>query len=59
MILSGMGPVDVLHTTAAKIFAGCYALYAGIALISTIAVIFAPLVHRVMHRFHFESEDET
>src|SRR5262249_33635542 len=46
MILSGMGPVDVLHHSAAKIFAGCYAIFSGIALISTAAIVFAPLVHR-------------
>lgn len=58
MILSGMGPVDVLHTTVAKIFAGCYAIFSGIALISTAAIVFAPLVHRVLHKFHLaESKD--
>lgn len=56
MILSGMGPVTELHRNAAKIFAGCYAIYSGIALISTAAVIFAPVIHRVMHRFHLERD---
>lgn len=54
MILSGMGPVAELHGPAAKIFAGCYAIYSGIALISTAGVIFAPVVHRLLHRFHLE-----
>ncbi|HVU34523.1 MAG TPA: hypothetical protein VHE61_13900 [Opitutaceae bacterium] len=54
MILSGMGPIAELPTRSAKIFAGCYAIYSGIALISTTAVIFAPIVHRLMHRFHLE-----
>jgi len=52
MILSGMGPVDPLHSTAAKIFAGCYAIFSGIALISTAAIMFAPIVHRALHKFH-------
>jgi hypothetical protein len=56
MILSGMGPVSELHNNAAKVFAGCYAIYSGIALITTAAVIFAPVVHRVLHRFHFAEE---
>jgi hypothetical protein len=56
MILSGMGPVDVLHSRAAKIFSGCYAIYSGIALISTAAVIFAPVLHRALHRFHLASD---
>jgi hypothetical protein len=58
MILSGMGPVSELHTDAAKIFAGCYALYSGIALISTAAVLFAPIVHRGLHRFHLKDTKE-
>jgi hypothetical protein len=58
MILSGMGPVEMLHTSAGKIFAGCYALYSGLALILATGLIFAPVVHRVMHRFHIESDEE-
>ena len=33
MILSGMGPVATLQTDGGKIFAGCYALFSGLALI--------------------------
>lgn len=58
MILSGMGPVAELHTRAAKIFAGTYAIFSGIALISTAAVIFAPVLHRMLHRFHLADEGD-
>ncbi|HVS52116.1 MAG TPA: hypothetical protein VHD62_07140 [Opitutaceae bacterium] len=54
MILSGMGPVAELHTAGAKIFAGLYAIYSGIALISTAGVVFAPILHRMMHKFHLQ-----
>lgn len=54
MILSGMGPVAEMHDTAAKIFAGCYALFSGVALLSTAGVILAPVVHRALHKFHLE-----
>ncbi|HUC63752.1 MAG TPA: hypothetical protein VMF53_17550 [Alphaproteobacteria bacterium] len=54
MILSGMGPLGELHTRAGKIFAGCYALYSGLALILIVGIVFAPLVHRFLHRFHLE-----
>ena len=54
MILSGMGPVSPLRTDAAKLFAGCYAIYCGIALIATTGVILAPVIHRALHRFHLE-----
>ena len=56
MILSGMGPVATLQTDAGKIFAGCYALFSGITLISIVGIIFAPVVHRFLHKFHLEDE---
>ncbi len=57
MILSGMGPVATLQTDAGKLFAGCYALFSGIALIAILGIIFAPVVHRFLHKFHLEDED--
>jgi len=54
MILSGMGPLSQLHTTSAKIFAGCYALYSGLALLTTAGVVLAPVIHRALHKFHLE-----
>lgn len=54
MILSGMGPISQLQSTPAKIFAGCYALYSGIALLTTAGLILAPVIHRALHRFHLE-----
>ena len=58
MILSGMGPVDPIKHTAGKWFAAFYALFSGVAFITTAGVIFAPLVHRFLHKFHLESADE-
>ena len=52
MILSGMGPVDTLTTSGAKLFAGLYALYSGLALIAAAGLLLAPLLHRLIHRFH-------
>src|SRR5439155_21265448 len=54
MILSGMGPATELHTAAGKWFAGCYALFSGVAFITTVGVMFAPLLHRALHKFHLE-----
>lgn len=54
MILSGMGPLGELKTTAGKIFAGCYALFSGVAFLTSVGVIFAPIVHRGLHKFHLE-----
>lgn len=54
MLLGGMGPVNPPQTVAGKLFAGCYALYAGLAFIITAALLFTPLLHRVLHRFHWD-----
>ena len=56
MILSGMGPVTTLQTDGGKIFAGCYALFSGLTLIAILGIIFAPVVHRALHKFHLEDE---
>jgi len=58
MILSGMGPVSTLQTDGGKIFAGCYALFSGIALITILGLIFAPVVRRFLHKYHLEFMDE-
>ena len=55
MILSGMGPVATLQTDAGKIFAGCYALFSGLMLITVTGIVLAPVVHRALHKFHLES----
>jgi hypothetical protein len=52
MILGGMGPVDVLRTTSGKLFATFYALYSGIAFLTTAAILLAPVIHRFLHKFH-------
>jgi hypothetical protein len=54
MILSGMGPISTLQTEGGKIFAGCYALFSGLAFFAILGIIFAPAVHRFLHRFHEE-----
>lgn len=59
MILSGMGPLAPMNTFGGKLFAGCYALYSGIALIGAMSIVLAPIFHRFMHRFHIEDESET
>jgi hypothetical protein len=53
MLLGGMGPVNAPETPAGKLFAGLFALYAGLVFIVTAGLLFAPLVHRLMHRFHW------
>ena len=54
MLLGGMGPVNAPQTEAGKIFAGFYALYAGLVFIVTAALVFTPMLHRLLHKFHLD-----
>jgi hypothetical protein len=59
MILTGMGPVAEMQSNTAKFFSSFYALYSGIAFLSTIVIFFAPVIHRIMHVFHIEENDKS
>jgi len=59
MILSGMGPIidaDIVLTKYAKIFASVYALFSGVAFISTIGILISPIAHRFFHKLHMEDQ---
>ena len=56
MILGGMGPVDALHTVAGKLFASFYALFSALTILAAGGVLFAPLFHRFLHRFHLDQD---
>ncbi len=58
MILSGMGEIDEMPTNAARIFSGSYALFSGVVFLSTIAVLFSPVVHRFLHIMHVEEPED-
>jgi hypothetical protein len=58
MLMGGMGPVDPLHTAAGKLFASAYALYCGLVLLVAAGILFAPILHRLLHRFHLTTEHD-
>jgi hypothetical protein len=55
MLLGGMGPVDPLRTDGGKLFAGVFALYAGVVFLFSAGLLIAPIAHRILHKFHWES----
>ena len=57
MILGGMGPVNPVTTTGAKIFASGYALFSGLVFIALIGIVLAPAVHRMLHKFHADERE--
>lgn len=56
MLLGGMGPVDAPVTDGGKLFAGIYALYAGLVFLIIAGLFLAPVVHRIMHKFHWAQD---
>jgi hypothetical protein len=58
MLLGGMGPVDNPVSNGGKVFAGVYALYAGLVFIAGSAIMLAPILHRLLHSFHSDERDK-
>ena len=58
MLLGGMGPVNPIRTTGGKVFAGLYALYAGMIVLVAASILIAPAFHRFLHRFHLEEDEK-
>ena len=57
MILTGMGPVNQLHTVSGKLFATCYALFSGVAFLAIAGLLVAPIAHRILHTLHLEDDE--
>lgn len=58
MILTGMGPVATMNTTASKLFASAYAIFSGFIFLTSTGIVLSPVFHRVLHAFHIDEEDE-
>ncbi len=56
MLLGGMGPVESPQTPTGKLFAGLYALYSGLVFLVAAAILIAPAVHRMLHKFHYPAD---
>ena len=59
MLLGGMGPVATPMTPGGKLFAGLYALYSGLVFLVIVGIVLAPLVHRLLHQFHWDGDEES
>jgi hypothetical protein len=57
MLLGGMGPVHTPVTFAGKLFAGAYALFAGLVFIACATLAVSPFAHRLLHRFHWNENE--
>jgi hypothetical protein len=59
MLMGGMGPVEAPESPGGKLFAGIYAMYAGLVFIVGAAILIAPAVHRMLHKFHYPADHAT
>lgn len=57
MILGGMGPINPLTTTSAKLFASVYALFSGVVFIALMGLLLTPVAHRLLHKFHVKDSE--
>jgi predicted membrane-bound spermidine synthase len=58
MLLGGMGPIETQLLWRTKLFAGLYALYAGLVVLVAAGILMAPVFHRFIHRFHLEEDEK-
>src|SRR5690625_4651494 len=57
LILAGIGPFLLPQTVAGKLFFAFYNVLVGVVILALIGVIMAPLIHRMLHKFHLDDED--
>ena len=56
ILLSGLGLVESPDSVTGKIFVSIYSLYAGLVFLVAVSVVFAPAIHRFMHKFHWQAD---
>ena len=54
MLLGGMGQVNPIVTPGGKVFAGVFALLAGVGFIAVATLLVGPFAHRLLHALHLE-----
>jgi hypothetical protein len=58
MVFSGSGPVISTKSVAGQIFAGLFAIYSAFAVLLPISFVLAPVIHRLLHKFHLDCTDD-
>lgn len=54
LLLAGMGPVKEVTSAAGKLFDSAFALACALVMLGAAGFLFAPIIHRVLHRYHLE-----
>lgn len=56
MLMSGAGPLYTERSSpnSLKLFSSFFALYSTLVVVTTVGLLAAPVLHRVMHRLHLQ-----
>lgn len=57
LIVGGIGPYIVPATAGGKLFFAVYSMFVGLVFVGTMGIILAPVVHRIVHKFHLDEDD--
>jgi hypothetical protein len=56
LIITGIGMEATLRTPVGKLFTAFYALFSTMIFYMILGILFTPLLHRLLHHFHFKEE---
>jgi hypothetical protein len=54
MIMTGVGTINAATTDSGKILTGIYSIISTFIFFAILAIIFTPVLHRVLHRLHLD-----
>lgn len=58
MVASGIGPTMLPQTASGKLFLAFYGAYISVVFVAVLGLVLAPILHRVLHAFHLDDEDD-
>ncbi|AKJ43236.1 hypothetical protein QQ39_15145 [Pragia fontium] len=56
-IANGIGPYIVPQGLSGKVFFAFYGMFTSLVFMTTLGLVLAPIAHRILHKFHLETEN--
>lgn len=56
LIMTGVGTVGAANSAGGKIFTSVYSVISTLIFFTVLAMIFAPMLHRLLHKLHLDLE---
>ncbi|NYT66336.1 two pore domain potassium channel family protein [Alcaligenaceae bacterium] len=57
-VIGGIGNYAIPETYAGKIFSVIYGFFVSMVVMATVALLLAPIAHRIIHKFHLDEDDD-